>query len=79
MTIPTNPVLREPKGDHNRRLSLGLDLDTFAAEAGVAPEALREYEMTSPDHPFDLEIARRVGEALERLEADPPASQIVRN
>jgi len=35
--------------------------------------------MTSPDHPFDLEIARRVGEALERLEADPPASQIVRN
>lgn len=79
MANPPNPVLREPKGDHNRRLSLGMDLETFAAEAGVTPEALRAYEMTSPDHPFDPEVARRVGETLERLEADPPTSQIVRN
>jgi hypothetical protein len=35
MTIPADPTEREPKGDHNRRLSLGLDLDAFAAEAGV--------------------------------------------
>ena len=26
----TTPLQREPKGDHNRRFSLGLDLDQFA-------------------------------------------------
>jgi hypothetical protein len=71
------PQNREPKGDHNRRLALGLDPDVFAAEAGVTTEALREYERTSPDHDFDPEVARKVGEALDRLEANPPPSQSV--
>jgi hypothetical protein len=79
MTIPANPTRREPKGDHNRRLSLGLDLDAFAAEAGVTALDLKSYEMTLPDEEFDLNVAQRVGAALERLEASPPASQKVRN
>jgi hypothetical protein len=79
MTFPADPAAREPKGDHNRRLSLGMDPDMFAVEAGISVEALREYEETGPDHPFDIEVARRVGEALERLEASPPPSQKVKN
>ena len=75
----TDPSRREPKGDHNRRLSLGLDPDQFAAEAGVSVEALRDYEMTSPDHDFDPEVARRVGFTLERLEQVLPNSQTGRN
>jgi hypothetical protein len=71
------PTMREPKGDHNRRLALGLGPETFAAEAGVTVEELREYELTSPDQDFDPEVARRVGEALDRLEANPPPSQKV--
>lgn len=74
-----HPSMREPKGDHNRRLSLGLDPDVFAREAGVSVEDLRAYELTSPDQDFDLEIAARVGEALDRLEANPPPTQRVRN
>jgi hypothetical protein len=77
MTFPDDPTEREPKGDHNRRLALGMDPEAFAAEAGITVEALREYELTGPDHRFDVAVARRVGEALERLEADPPASQRV--
>jgi hypothetical protein len=73
------PTMREPKGDHNRRLSLGLEPDDFAREAGVTVDQLRDYERTAPDHDFDLEVARRVGEALDRLEANPPATQRVRN
>lgn len=72
MSFPQNPSERQPKGDHNRRLSLGLELEEFAAEAGVTPEALRQYETTSPDHDFEVEVAHRVGEALERLEAVLP-------
>jgi hypothetical protein len=79
MTFPSNPAEREPKGDHNRRLSLGMEPDAFAAEAGITPESLRQYEETGPDHPFDLEVARRVGETLERLEAAPPKTQKVKN
>jgi hypothetical protein len=79
MTFPIDPSEREPKGDHNRRLSLGMDPDVFAAEAGITAEALREYEETGPDHDFDLEIAHRVGETLERLEANPPRTQQVKN
>lgn len=71
------PPMREPKGDHNRRLALGLDPDQFAAEAGVSTEDLRDYERTGPDHDFNLEVARRVGEALDRLEANPPPTQKV--
>jgi hypothetical protein len=70
---------REPKGDHNRRLSLGLDLDQFAAEAGITPKQLKDYEMTLPDDDFDPEVAAKVGIALERLEASPPPTQRVRN
>lgn len=71
------PHMREPKGDHNRRLALGLDPDQFAAEAGVTTEDLRDYERTGPDHEFNLDVARRVGEALDRLEANPPPTQKV--
>jgi len=77
MTFPADPSRRQPKGDHNRRLALGLEPEQFAAEAGITVEELREYEFTGPDHDFDIEVARRVGEALERLEADPPDSQKV--
>lgn len=66
---------RQPKGDHNRRLSLGLDPDQFAAEAGISTEQLRDYERTGPDHRFDAAVAARVGAALERLEARLPNSQ----
>jgi len=74
-----DPSQRQPKGDHNRRLSLELDDETFAAEAGVTPEQLQDYERTSPDHSFDIEVARRVGLALERLEQVLPNSQTGRN
>jgi len=79
MPYPQDPAEREPKGDHNRRLSLGLDLDAFAAEAGVTAEQLKTYEMTLPDEDFDLDVAQRVGAALERLEQMPPSSQKVQN
>jgi hypothetical protein len=77
MTI--DPSERQPKGDHNRRLSLGLDPDQFAAEAGITTEELREYERTSPDHRFDPAVAERVGRTLDRLEALLPNSQTGRN
>ena len=75
MTTPS----QQPKGDHNRRLALGLDLDQFAIEAGVTAKELKDYEMTLPDDDFDPEVASKVGAALERLEASPPPSQKVRN
>lgn len=77
--MPVDPADRQPKGDHNRRLSLGIDINDFAVHAGLTPEQVREYEKTSPDHEFDREVARRYGEALERLEANPPSSQSVQN
>jgi hypothetical protein len=70
-----DPADRQPKGDHNRRISLGLDPDQFAAEVGITTEELREYERTSPDHRFDPAVAARVGAALERLEAKLPNAQ----
>jgi len=77
MTTPANPASRLPKGDHNRRIALGLELGDFAREAGVDPEALRAYEATGPDDDFDLVVADQVGAALERLEANPPVTQKV--
>lgn len=77
MTLPIDPSQRQPKGDHNRRLALGLEPEVFAAEAGVTTEELRDYERTSPDHDFDIEVARRVGYTLDRLEANPPSTQTV--
>jgi hypothetical protein len=79
MTFPSNPADRQPKGDHNRRLALGLDPEVFAAEAGISVKALRDYEETAPDQDFDANVAERIGAALERLEADPPPSQQVVN
>lgn len=75
MTIPANPAERQPKGDHNRRLGLGLDPETFAAEAGITVEQLRDYENTWPDHEFDPFVAERIGRALERLEQVMPNSE----
>ncbi len=79
MTFPSNPADRQPKGDHNRWLALGLDPEVFAAEAGISVKALRDYEETAPDQDFDANVAERIGAALERLEADPPPSQQVVN
>jgi len=70
-----DPARRQPKGDHNRRLAMGLEPEQFAAEAGVTPEALRQYELTSPDQDFDVDVARRVGDALDRLEQVLPNSE----
>jgi transcriptional regulator with XRE-family HTH domain len=69
MTFPNDPHERSPKGDHNRRLALGMELDELAEEAGITPQELRHYEFTPPDGEFELAVAQRVGEALERLEA----------
>jgi hypothetical protein len=69
MTFPANPTERSPKGDHNRRLALGMDRQPFADEAGITVDQLTLYEMTLPDNPFDAAVAQRVGAALERLEA----------
>jgi transcriptional regulator with XRE-family HTH domain len=65
----------QPKGAHNRRLSLGLEPEALAAEAGVTTEQLRDYERTSPDHDYDLDVARLVHQALERLEQVMPNLQ----
>jgi hypothetical protein len=77
MTTPADPARRSPKGDHNRRIALGLELGDFARKAGVDPQALRAYEATGPDDDFDLAVADRVGAALEQLENNPPATQRV--
>lgn len=69
MTIATRPRDRIPRGDRDRRLSLGLTRDAMAAEAGMTVEQLRRYESTPIDEEFSLRIAERVGLALERLEA----------
>jgi hypothetical protein len=69
MTDFTAPGERQPKGDHNRRIALGFDIDAFAQEAGITTEQLHEYETTAPNHDFDAEVARLVGIALERLES----------
>lgn len=68
MTFPNDPTERSPKGDHNRRLALGIDQDVFAAEAGVTVQELRDYEETGPDGRFDLSVAQRVGRGLEMME-----------
>jgi hypothetical protein len=69
MTFPQDPQDRMPRGDKNRRISLGIDRDTMAKALGITPEQLHDYEFTQPDKHFDAEIARRVGPMLERLEA----------
>lgn len=77
--MTSDPSTRQPKGDHNRRLALGMDIDDFALEAGLTAAQVHEYEMTSPDHAFDANVAMRYGAALDRLEANPPPTQRVQN
>lgn len=69
MTFPHDPHERLPRGDKNRRLSLGASREEMAAAAGISVEELHDYEHTQPDHHFNFAIAARVGEALEHLEA----------
>jgi hypothetical protein len=68
MTTTTRPRDRIPRGDRDRRLSLGLTRDAMAAEIGITVEQLRRYESTPNDEGFSLRIAERVGLTLERLE-----------
>lgn len=75
MTTQFDASERMPKGDHNRRLSLGLDADQFAVAAGITVEELKDYENTWPDHEFSPMIAERVGLALDRLEMTLPNSE----
>ena len=56
-----------------------MEPDQFAAAAGIRVEQLRQYELTGPDQSYDLDVADRIGWALERLEASPPTSQKVIN
>ena len=77
LAIPDDPSQRQPKGDHNRRLALFLEPEVLAAEAGITEEALRDYERTPPDGKFDVDVGRRVGEALERFEAATPTTEKV--
>ena len=72
MTFPSNPAERSPKGDHNRRLSLGIEIEDLATAAGVTTEELRRYEFTDVDGTFDIAVAERVGLALERFESAGP-------
>jgi hypothetical protein len=69
MVFPANPYERSPKGDHNRRLSLGIDAAEFAATAGVSLDELKHYEFADVEEISDPTVADRVGRALERLEA----------
>ena len=66
MTFPSDPHERLPRGDRNRRISLGVTREEMASAAGITVEQLHDYEHTQPDRRF---IARRVGAALETLEA----------
>ena len=69
MVFPHDPHERLPRGDKNRRLSLGVSREEFATAAGVSVEQLHDYEHTQPDRHFSFAIARRVGETLEQFEA----------
>lgn len=79
MTQYTSDSPYQPKGDHNRRLSLGLDPDQFAAEAGITTDELRDYERTAPDHDYDPNVALRIALALDRLERTRPNLQTGRD
>ncbi|KKB78228.1 hypothetical protein VW35_11255 [Devosia soli] len=79
MAVYTSNEDHQPKGDHNRRLALGMDIAVFAAEAGLTQEQVHDYEFSAIDHEFDAAVAEKYEAALERLEANPPATQRVRN
>lgn len=59
----------QPKGDHNRRIALGLEREQLAELAGVGPDELRQYETTAPDHEYDAAVAASVALTLDRIEA----------
>ena len=61
-------VDHNPPYDRNRRRELGLSLDALAAEAGVTPRQLHDYESVAPGDDFDPVVASSVGAALDRLE-----------
>ncbi|HEY9011128.1 MAG TPA: helix-turn-helix transcriptional regulator [Devosia sp.] len=69
MVYPRDPHDRLPRGDKNRRLSLGISREEMAAAAGISVERLHDYEHTQPDRHFSFAIANRVGAALELFEA----------
>jgi transcriptional regulator with XRE-family HTH domain len=69
MTFPSDPRERLPRGDKSRRISLGVTREEMASAAGITVEQLYDYEHTQPDRHFSVAIARRVGAALETLEA----------
>jgi hypothetical protein len=69
MTFPHDPHDRLPRGDKNRRLSLGASREEMAEAAGITVEQLHDYEQAQPDRHFSPAIAGRVGAALEQLEA----------
>lgn len=69
MTFPSDPRERLPRGDKSRRISLGVTREEMASAAGITVEQLYDYEHTQPDRHFRVAIARRVGAALETLEA----------
>ena len=71
MAIYTSSSAYQPKGDHNRRIALGLEVAEFAQEAGLTPDEVQDYEMTTIDHEYDEGVAQRYAAALDRLEADP--------
>jgi transcriptional regulator with XRE-family HTH domain len=75
MSVPDTE--RSPKGDHNRRIALGMSVAEFASVAGVSEDELREYEATGPDHAYDLAIAHRVGNILDRAEEGEPDLNLI--
>jgi cytochrome oxidase assembly protein ShyY1 len=79
MPIFTSSSAHQPKGDHNRRIALDLGVAEFAQAAGLTPNQVQEYEMTSIDHEYDEGVAQRYGAALERLEANPVVPRRVIN
>lgn len=79
MPIFNSDEPHQPKGAHNRRLALGMDIADFAAAAGLTQEQVHDFEFASIDHEFDEAVAQKYEAALERLEANPPSSQVVRN
>ena len=79
MTQYTANSPHQPKGDHNRRLSLGLESAAFALEAGISAEQLQSYERTAPDDDYDPEVADRVTITLDRLEQSLPNLQTGRD
>lgn len=74
MTMGQTP---NPSRDQMRRVSLGIEPEAFAAEAGISVAELGDYERRTHGEDFDIEVARLIGIALDRLEQSPPAQSDV--